>query len=276
PSMSDSQLYSRLLLPKRKGYPLFHPQPFDDLPEQARRTGTQIGDVGVITQDGSFDTIFNLTFPDGDSTNRFGVPANYKPVVLPTDDVLVEEWPKKDVPDGSSFLAVPSYSLFDYRGCIDHKPYTYLRRRSHRGSPFCPAVKVSTKLKQTALLVLPDGASSFDSRSLNVFRDYALKHAHDWYMFVNDDLQRMLGSGELYLVTGVTKSTSWGITAVGGSSGAEKVDLNFKAAHCSGETTREWESCSVAFHTGPYRRPGEEYWEDNQTVFIRGFKVAVR
>jgi hypothetical protein len=28
--------------------------------------------------------------------------------------------------------------------------------------------------------------------------------------------------------------------------------------------------------SGPHRRPGEESWRDDQTLFIRGFKVAVR
>ncbi|KAJ7148425.1 hypothetical protein C8R43DRAFT_857674, partial [Mycena crocata] len=69
--------YSKALFTTRDGYPLFNPQPFDDLPEQARRqgTGTQIGDVGVITPDGSFDAIFNVLLPADDPTNRFGVPV---------------------------------------------------------------------------------------------------------------------------------------------------------------------------------------------------------
>ncbi|KAJ7227926.1 hypothetical protein C8J57DRAFT_199076 [Mycena rebaudengoi] len=65
-----SRLYSRLLLPEGHGYPLFHPQPFDDLSEEARRIGTEIGDVGVVTSDGSFDVIFNICRAADDPINR--------------------------------------------------------------------------------------------------------------------------------------------------------------------------------------------------------------
>ncbi|KAJ7325430.1 hypothetical protein DFH08DRAFT_662969, partial [Mycena albidolilacea] len=70
PPMSDSELYSRLLFPKKHGCPLFHPQPFDDLPEPARKLGTEIGDVGLVTQDGAFDPIFNIRRAIDDPSNR--------------------------------------------------------------------------------------------------------------------------------------------------------------------------------------------------------------
>jgi hypothetical protein len=85
--MSDSQLYSRLLLPKGHGYPLFHPQPFDDLPFESRRVGTDIGDVGVVTSDGSFDVIFNICRPPDDPVNRFGVPQGFEQVDLGCGDI---------------------------------------------------------------------------------------------------------------------------------------------------------------------------------------------
>ncbi|KAJ7863758.1 hypothetical protein B0H14DRAFT_3606722, partial [Mycena olivaceomarginata] len=51
---------SRLLLAKGHGYPLSYPQPPDDLPPESRAGGTQIGDVGVLTSDGGFDSFFNI------------------------------------------------------------------------------------------------------------------------------------------------------------------------------------------------------------------------
>ncbi|KAJ7438714.1 hypothetical protein B0H11DRAFT_576429 [Mycena galericulata] len=38
----------------------------------------------------------------------------------------------------------------------------------------------------------------------------------------------------------------------------------------------EWETASSFADSGPRRRPGDEDWTDNQTVFLRGFKVAIR
>lgn len=86
--MSDSHhLYSRLLLPTGHGYPISHPQPYDDLPEESRRVGTETGDVGVVTFDGSFDPIFNICRAADDELNRFGVPEGFEQVALGPGDV---------------------------------------------------------------------------------------------------------------------------------------------------------------------------------------------
>ncbi|KAJ7639645.1 hypothetical protein DFH06DRAFT_1335331 [Mycena polygramma] len=38
----------------------------------------------------------------------------------------------------------------------------------------------------------------------------------------------------------------------------------------------EWEDTSSAADSGPRVQPGEEEWKDNQTIFVRGFRVAIR
>ncbi|KAJ7483268.1 hypothetical protein FB451DRAFT_1029310, partial [Mycena latifolia] len=140
--------------------------------------------------------------------------------------------------------------------------------------------EVSTNSKETALLLLPDGASRWDLRPLQIFRDYALKHAQSWYEFVNGDLRRMVGNGDLYLLTGVTKSTSWSVAAVENQSSSGNVSLKLKATQVAAAgacCAWEWESASSSVNSGPRRRlPGEKLWRDNQTVFVRGFKVSLR
>ncbi|KAJ7765368.1 hypothetical protein B0H16DRAFT_1260485, partial [Mycena metata] len=68
--VADSQLYSRLLFPKGHGYPLYRPQPPEDLPAEYRKSGACIGDVGVITPDGYFDFIFNICAPADSPINQ--------------------------------------------------------------------------------------------------------------------------------------------------------------------------------------------------------------
>jgi hypothetical protein len=119
-------------------------------------------------------------------------------------------------------------------------------------------VEDSTNSKQTALLLLPDGASSWDLHRSQTFRDFALKHARNWYAFVNDTLQRMVGTSDLYLVTGVTKCASWRITTVDNCWNSLKSE--------AGQFELENTSCASI--------SGGQLWE-NQTVFIRGFKVAL-
>ncbi|KAJ7777238.1 hypothetical protein B0H16DRAFT_1301967 [Mycena metata] len=267
--MSDSDLYSRLLFPKMQGYPLFHPQPFDDLPEPARRTGTEIGDVGLVTQEGSFDPIFNILRAKDDPANRFGVPPAFEPVSLGPEDIATRtlfHLPGSDISN-----TTVNKKRIDVEAGIEDNVFVPLGAGA--------VVEVSTSSKQTALLLLPDGASRWDLRQQRVFRDYALKHAPNWYSFVNGDLGRMVGNGDLYLVTGVTKSTTWSVAAVENHSGEGKVALRLKAGQIgSAGASRawEWESASSSVDSGPRRNPGEELWQDNQTVFLRGFKVALR
>ena len=47
-------------LRKKGRHALWAPEPYLQLPLQYRRGGTQIGDVGIITQDGDFDFMFNI------------------------------------------------------------------------------------------------------------------------------------------------------------------------------------------------------------------------
>lgn len=85
--MVDSQLYSRLLLSKGAGYPLWLPEPYDDLPAEYKETGVAIGDVGTITSDGAFDFVFNICVPRDDPINSVGVPEGFEVIALGPGDI---------------------------------------------------------------------------------------------------------------------------------------------------------------------------------------------
>ncbi|KAJ7277550.1 hypothetical protein C8J57DRAFT_1028278, partial [Mycena rebaudengoi] len=186
------RLYTHLLLPEGHGYPLFHPQPYDDPPEEARRIGTEIGDVGVVTSDGSFDVIFNICRAADDSINRFGVPEGFEQVRLVPGDVA------------------PRASYHRPGSHVSNTKISKRRLDVDAGA----VVEISTSSKEAAVLLLPDGASRSDLRRLKKFRNYALRHAQRWYAFVNGELERMVESNALYLVTGVDKCSAWSVAAV--------------------------------------------------------------
>ncbi|KAJ7753330.1 hypothetical protein DFH07DRAFT_511384 [Mycena maculata] len=267
--MAGSDLYSRLLLPTGNGYPLFHPQPFDDLPEPARRTGTAIGDVGIVTPNGSFDPIFNILRAGDDAANRFGVPLGFERLILRPNST--QEQIQEHLPGAHISNSTINKRRLDIEAGLEANVFV----------PFGAGavIEVSTKSKETGLLLLPDGASRWDLRSSLDFLDYALKHGQSWYAFVRGDLRRLVGDGDLYLVTGVTKSTSWSVAVDENQSGDGNLSLKLKATPVGNAGTSwawEWEGASSSKNSGPRRRPGEESWRDNQTVFIRGFKVALR
>ena len=74
---SPQDVYARLLLSPR-GYPLWTPEPSNELLVE-RRDGLRIGDVGVvIPDDGGFDVFFNICLPsDHPFHRRHGVPEGF-------------------------------------------------------------------------------------------------------------------------------------------------------------------------------------------------------
>ncbi|KAJ6628017.1 hypothetical protein B0H10DRAFT_2210104 [Mycena sp. CBHHK59/15] len=216
--MSDRPPLHPSSLPKGHGYPLFHPQPYDDF-QEIRSTGTEIGDV-VYIRDGCLDVVFNICHAANDPVNRFGVPAGFEQIKLGTGDVaprLLYHRPGSDI---------SSTKIIKRRLDID---------AGMENNVFLPigagaVVEITTSSKETAVLLLPDGASRWDLRPLQIFRDYALKHTQSWPL---------------------------------------RLDLREPHAHGSGKR-------KLIPDSGPRLVPGDEPRPENQTVFVRGFKVAIR
>jgi hypothetical protein len=87
--MTENEIYVRQLLPKKHGYPLWCPKPPDDLPPEYQAVGVTIGDVGVITEDGLFDRIFNICSPAEDLT---AVPSGFEQMISPMDVLAKGDW----------------------------------------------------------------------------------------------------------------------------------------------------------------------------------------
>lgn len=56
---TEANGYARLLLPKKRGLPLWQPQPIN-MSAEYQKQGVSIGDVGLITAGGAFDFQFNI------------------------------------------------------------------------------------------------------------------------------------------------------------------------------------------------------------------------
>lgn len=78
-SQAAPDIYKDCLLPLKRGYPLYRPEPDQGLPSAYRTNGVNIGDVGIIAPEGYFDFLFNIcksTSAASDSTdvNQYGAP----------------------------------------------------------------------------------------------------------------------------------------------------------------------------------------------------------
>jgi hypothetical protein len=78
--------YQRHLLLEKHGFLLWAPQPLLRLPPSYRRTGVSVGDVGIITSQGSFDYLFNICLSRGQPRNPEVLPIDFSPInLLPSD-----------------------------------------------------------------------------------------------------------------------------------------------------------------------------------------------
>ena len=71
-------IYYRQLLCNRRGSPLWNPSPDANLPEQYRRVGISIGDVGIL-YDEYFSFLFNIFLPAHHPINLARVPPDFEP-----------------------------------------------------------------------------------------------------------------------------------------------------------------------------------------------------
>jgi hypothetical protein len=127
-----------------------------------------------------------------------------------------------------------------------------------------------------AVLILPDGGSRCNLRPLNKFREYAMLQAEKWYQFVNGQLSRMVSDDSLYLVTGLDKTSSWGVASISNLVEKTAFSLTVTATDdTSIPATRRyaWDRTGqVTARAGPRHQARYE----NQCIFIRGYKISVR
>ena len=106
----------------------------------------------------------------------------------------------------------------------------------------------------------------------------AIQRAFEWYRFATQHLQRQIGNHSLYLITGFYKARSWSLAsfqnAAAGAGGNPALIRVIKVGEGSNSGNYRWESTfHMEWNDGPRRgRNGNV----NQSVFLRGFKIAVR
>ena len=86
-SLNNAQVYASQLLSQGHGYPLWIPEPYG-YSVAYRTKGVRIGDVGVVTEDGGFETLFNIRASSQDPINRRGVPENFEQVHIGEYDIV--------------------------------------------------------------------------------------------------------------------------------------------------------------------------------------------
>lgn len=82
PIPSDCENYTRCLLPLGQGYPLWMPKPNDSLSKEYIERGVDIGDIGLVTENGSFDFLWSTCLPADHAINRGRTPPDHMQIDL--------------------------------------------------------------------------------------------------------------------------------------------------------------------------------------------------
>ncbi|TFK31042.1 hypothetical protein BDQ12DRAFT_619677, partial [Crucibulum laeve] len=200
------QIYVEQMIPSRMGYPLWTPSPSASLPLTYQMKGISVGDIGIITTPhGGFDYIFNIWLDS----------ANFNGQIPPK---ITEKYPYFC----NQFHAISRGSIIGNINKTTGKT-SFTCKRDIPG----------------AILFLPDGASHENFQ--DDLTDYISQHAESWFLHVKTAKQRNINQKSLYLITGCTKTKTWGIVSYHENDSADKVTLKFKKVSCSDGPQYTWQ-----------------------------------
>ncbi|KAF7366587.1 Pleiotropic drug resistance ABC transporter protein [Mycena sanguinolenta] len=248
---TDCQIYCNQLLRRGRGFPLYSPEP-----PEIRPDGIQIGDIGTVTPQGSFDFLFNIYLPALDPINT-NAPESFEPF-KPGHDLRRE----KSYPLGNH---VSTFSVREF--------FENLQPNQFPGGDFT----FNCKASQGAVVALPHGSHMTTLRTVEPVREYARMHAISWYA----DLKAKgitIANGSLYLVTSCERAQSWGIAAYCNIREKEEFQARFR---CTPGTSpyHQYQWIGVGEFPGQHKHhnlePSPTNDGSNQTIFIRGLCISL-
>ncbi|KAJ3751295.1 hypothetical protein DFH05DRAFT_1386535 [Lentinula detonsa] len=269
----ESDVYARMLLLRKKGYPLWKPKSKNKgLPEAYKREGVHIGDVGILTDSGGFDYLFNVCHGSGHELNLGRVPEGFKPISNLNCDDTEDESEEHGMgchvsSDPSQIHGERIQTVNIHRDSLDRLP----------GVPeeVGEGLSYRSTTSRGALLILPEGGKSVNHLSRAKFEKYAAKFATSWYTHAIEALGRVIHNGSLYLVTGFDKARAWGVASFSNAE-PKNVSLEFVPKSSNGETgypNYQFRTCNSAVSASG---ADDLYGRQSGCVFLRGLKIAIR
>ncbi|KAL0569231.1 SCF ubiquitin ligase complex subunit cdc4 [Marasmius crinis-equi] len=278
---SESQIYASALCTLGHGYPLWIPEPNNALSAQYQESGVRIGDVGVLTDDGGFNFVFNVCSPADDPVNQFGLPPGFQP--LHWDSGSRREISKRFRP-GAPILSRGART-WDIAVEASASPplvlcsIIYFSKLIETTSGFPlgggGGIKIKFSEGKGAVVMPPNGADRVDCLDLAVFREYAQKYAVSWYEFINGTLGREVDNGAIYFITGFDNTDCWENAVVNDQFREQSCELMFTTNGLIGDARLRLSTSSMRVSVSSRCSP-EDNRKQNQTLFIRGFRIAIR
>jgi hypothetical protein len=153
----------------------------------------------------------------------------------------------------------------------------------------CSGFVFETCDREGSILMMPKGATSQDLLNRHALETYVKDNAECWYHYVINERGRAIDNGDIRIVVGCDKVSSWGI-ATFASSAAQQVRLEFKGMPLGHESTRSysWDCVGTASvgRVGPQEAEIQELRQEsdassashlqNQCVFVRTMNFTLR
>ncbi|KAJ3971366.1 hypothetical protein EV361DRAFT_911625 [Lentinula raphanica] len=265
----ESEAYARMLLSRKRGYPLWKPKARNaQHPEVYKKHGVHIGDVGLLTQFGGFDYLFNICYGADHEMNLGRVPKDFRPVSDFDANHIVES--KYQL--GDCVLSDPGR----IQQSAVQADYSQGSANQFEGVPkeFGAGRAYSSTTSKGAILILPEGGKRVDYLSPEIFAQHAAEYAASWYTHANA-MGRETRNGSLYLITGFDKARAWG-TASFRSVNPEDFSLEFVSKPSKGASSYPqycFRKCQSAVSKSG---ADDTYGEQSGSVFLRGYRIALR
>ncbi|KAJ3973393.1 hypothetical protein EV361DRAFT_900389 [Lentinula raphanica] len=266
----ESEIYAQMLLLRKRGYPLWKPKSHNTrLPEVYKKNGVHIGDVGILTESGGFDYLFNVCHGANHELNFGRVPEDFKPILdLDADDTEEND---EEYPKGSHVSSDPNRI---HQSTIQVENSYQGSATQFEGVPEGGVTFWSTTSKG-ALLILPEGGKSVNHLQREKFEDYAAECATSWYTHVGGALGRKINNGSLYLITGFDKARAWGVASFSNAT-PENISLEFVPRSSKGKTRYPEYYFRTSNSAVSSSGADDIYGQQSGCVFLRGLKIAIR
>ena len=149
-------------------------------------------------------------------------------------------------------------------------------------------IDFESSASEGAILTMPLGARSERLGNSAKFREYAAANVVDWYKFVNGPRGREAKNGDVRLVVGFDKATSWGIATFANQTQQSNCRLKFGPSEGTGltaSTNYTWEYSGIAdVRAGPDSEENDELRRDgdppdirfeNQCLFVQTLNITL-
>ncbi|KAF8958269.1 hypothetical protein BDZ97DRAFT_64557 [Flammula alnicola] len=270
PVQKSSDIYYRHLSAKGRGSPLWIPEANNFLDISYRRRGIAIGDVGIITEDGAFDFLFNICLPQDDPINAGSVPEGFSPLNPPL---------------------IPAH---DIQGLQELREDTHLSSESITKdiNDIGPAgITFIASAREGAILTMPEGAYTVNLANTARFTQYLELNIVNWYKYTTGIRGRQVKNGDLRLVIGVDNSRAWGMATFANATHETNrpLTLRFKPKKDSSVGmiyTWDYSGMADSARSGPSRPEITALWTgreaqelqafENQSLFVRTLNATLQ